>query len=149
MKFFIVMLAVVTLAYAEDEWMPKNDAEVSVIRQECIKDFPLSEEQLQKFRIFEYPEEEALRKYLLCVTKAVGIFTEHEGYHADRVAKQFNINLDEAEVTIIAEGCADKNVEGSSADVWAYRIHKCVMASKLGERVKAYIQNLKKEAKKH
>ncbi|XP_050326276.1 general odorant-binding protein 99a-like [Bactrocera neohumeralis] len=149
MKFFIVILAVVALAYAEDEWMPKNDAEVRVIRQECVKDFPLSKEQQQKISSFEYPDEEPIRKYLLCLTKAAGIFTEHEGYHIDRVAKQCKMDLDEAEVAAIAEGCADKNVEGSSADVWAYRIHKCVMTSKLGERVKAYIQNLKEEAKKH
>ncbi|XP_011210420.1 general odorant-binding protein 99a-like [Bactrocera neohumeralis] len=149
MKFFIVILAVVALAYADEEWVPKNVAQIKAIRQECIKDFPLSEEYIQKMKNFEYPDEEPVRKYLLCTAKKLGVFCEHEGYHADRVAKQFKMDLDEAEVIAIAEGCADKNVEGSSADVWAYRGHKCVMASKIGERVKAYIQKSVEEAKKH
>ncbi|XP_039948496.1 general odorant-binding protein 99a-like [Bactrocera tryoni] len=148
MKFFIVILAVVALTYAEDEWMPKNVAELEVIVQECLKDFPLTKDQLQTFSSFEYPDEEPIRKYMLCTAKRVGFFTEHEGYHIDRVAKQCNVDLDEAEIVAVAEGCVDKNVEGSSADVWAYRIHKCVMASKLGERVKTYIQNFKEEANK-
>ncbi|XP_039971222.1 general odorant-binding protein 99a-like [Bactrocera neohumeralis] len=149
MKFFIVILAVIALAYAKDEWVPKTEAELAVIVKECLKDFPLSNEQLQKYATYQYPDEEPIRKYMLCTAKRVGFFSEHEGYHADRVAKQFKIDLDEAEIVAIAEGCADKNVEGSSVDVWAYRGYKCVIASKIGERLKAYIQNLKEEAKKH
>ncbi|XP_011210445.2 general odorant-binding protein 99a [Bactrocera dorsalis] len=140
MQFFIVILVVIALAYAEDEWIPKTEAELEVIAQECLKDFPLSKEQLQKFSSFEYPDEEPIRKYMLCTAKRVGFFTEHEGYHADRVAKQLKMDLDEAEIVAINDGCADKNVEGSSADVWAYRVHKCVMASKIGEHGKAYFQ---------
>ncbi|XP_011210421.2 general odorant-binding protein 99a [Bactrocera dorsalis] len=149
MKFFIVILAVVALVYAKDEWVPKTEAELKVIVKECLKDFPLNNEQLQKYTTFQQPDEEPIRKYMLCTAKGVGFFSEHEGYHVDRVAKQFKLDLDEAEVAVITEGCADKNAEGSSVDVWAYRGHKCVMASKIGERLRVYIQNLKKEAKKH
>nr|QKN21339.1 odorant-binding protein [Bactrocera dorsalis] len=137
MKFFIVILVVIALAYAEDEWMPKNMAELNVIRQECLKDFPLNEEYIQKMKNFEYPDEEPVRKYLLCTVKRFGIFREGEGYNIDRVAKQFKMDLDEAEALAIVEGCVDKNTEGSSDDVWVYRCRKCVMASKIGDRVKA------------
>ncbi|XP_039959060.1 general odorant-binding protein 99a-like [Bactrocera tryoni] len=129
MKFFI--------AYAEDEWMPKNVAQIKAIRQECLKNFPLSEEYIQKMKNFEYPDEEPVRKYLLCTVKKFGIFREGEGYNVDRVVKQFKMDLDEAEALAIVEGCVDKNIEGSSDDVWVYRCRKCVMASKIGDRVKA------------
>nr|XP_036212835.1 general odorant-binding protein 99a [Bactrocera oleae] len=147
MKLFIVVLAVVALVYA-DEWMPKNFAEINVIRQECFKDFPLSEEYIQKMKNFEYPDDEPVRQYLLCTVKKVGIFCEREGYLADRVAKQFKMDLDEAEAIAIAEGCVDKNVEGSRADVWAYRGHECVLASKIGDRVKAYFKKSGENTKK-
>ncbi|XP_018799092.1 PREDICTED: general odorant-binding protein 99a-like isoform X2 [Bactrocera latifrons] len=137
MKFFIVILAVVALAYADEEWVPKNVAQIKVIRQECIKDFPLSDEYIQKMKNFEYPDEEPVRKYLLCTVKKFGIFREDEGYNVNRVAKQFKMDLDEAEALAIVEGCVDKNIEGSSDDVWAYRCRKCVLASKIGDRVKA------------
>ncbi|XP_053953776.1 general odorant-binding protein 99a [Anastrepha ludens] len=149
MKYFIIaILAIVALAHAEDEWKVKTAADIKVIRQECIKEFPLSEEDIQKMKNFEYPDEEPVRKYLLCTAKKLGIFCAHEGYHADRVAKQFKMDLDEAEVLTIAQGCADKNEQGSSADVWAYRGHKCLMASKVGEKVKAFIKKRMEEAQK-
>nr|QKN21340.1 odorant-binding protein [Bactrocera dorsalis] len=144
MKFFLVILAVVTQTYADDEWRPKNMAELNAIRQECFKEFPLSEEQLQKIKNFEYSDEEPARKVLLCTVKKLGVFCEREGYNADRVAKQFKMDLDEAEALAIVEGCLDKNLEGSSADVWAYRGHECVVASKIGDRVKAYFLKSKK-----
>nr|AMY98995.1 odorant binding protein 5 [Carpomya vesuviana] len=146
MKYLIAILAVVALAYAEDEWHVKTAADIKVIRQECIKEFPLSQEYIQKMKNFEYPDEEPVRQYLLCTAKKLGIFCEHEGYHADRVAKQFKMDLDEAEVLAIAEGCVDKNEQGSSPDVWAYRGHKCLMASKVGEKVRAYIKKRAEEA---
>ncbi|XP_018799094.1 PREDICTED: general odorant-binding protein 99a-like [Bactrocera latifrons] len=138
MKFFLLILAVISRTYAEEEWRPKNAAEVNVIRQECLKDFPLSEEELQKVKNFEYSDEEPARKVLLCTVKKLGVFCERDGYNVDRVTKQFKMDLDEAEALSIVEGCMDKNLEGSSADVWAYRGHECVVASKIGERVKAY-----------
>lgn len=96
----------------------------------------------------EYPDEEPVRKYLLCTAEKLGVFCEHEGFHANRIAKQFKMDLDEAEVLAIAEGCVDKNEEGSSPDVWAYRGHKCLIDSKIGESVKAYIKKSADEAKK-
>ncbi|CAD6992773.1 unnamed protein product [Ceratitis capitata] len=148
MKFLIVVLAVVALAYADDEWTVKQAAEIKEIRQECLKENPLGDEYIQKMKSFEYPDEEPVRKYLLCTAKKLGIFCVHEGYHVDRIAKQFKMDLDEAEVIAIAEGCVDKNEQGSSADVWAYRGHKCLMASKIGDRVKSYIKKNVEEAKK-
>nr|QKN21116.1 odorant-binding protein [Bactrocera correcta] len=148
MKFLLVIFAVVSQIYAEDEWTPKNMAELNVIRQECLKEFPLSEEYIQKIKNFEYSDEEPARKVLLCTVKKLGVFCEREGYNADRVAKQFKMDLDEAEALAIVEGCLDKNLEGSSAAVWAYRGHECVMASKLGDRVKAYFLKSGEELKK-
>ncbi|XP_039960094.1 general odorant-binding protein 99a-like [Bactrocera tryoni] len=139
MKFFLVILAVVSRTFAEDEWIPKTMAELNVIRQECLKEFPLSEEYIQKINNFEYTDEEPARKILLCTVKKLGVFCEREGYNADRVVKQFKMDLDEAEALAIVEGCLDKNLEGSSADVWAYRGHQCVVASKIGDRVKALL----------
>ncbi|XP_067616608.1 general odorant-binding protein 99a-like [Eurosta solidaginis] len=148
MKFYIVILAIIALAHAKDDWKAKTSADIKLIRQECIKDFPLTEQDIQNMRNFIYPNEEPVRKYLLCTAKKLGIFCEHEGYHADRVAKQFKMDMDEDEVLDIAQSCADKNEQGSSVDVWAYRGHKCLMASKVGDNVKAYIKKRTEEAKK-
>ncbi|XP_067625752.1 general odorant-binding protein 99a-like [Eurosta solidaginis] len=146
MKFFIAILAVVALAHAEVEWKVKTPAEIKAIREECLKELPLSEETIQHLKNFVFPDEEPVRKYLLCSTKKLGIFSEHEGYNAERVAQQFKADLDAAEVLAIAQGCADKNEQGSSAEIWAYRGHKCMVSSKIGEQIKAH---LRKQAEEH
>jgi len=135
----IVLFALFCLGQCE-EWVPKTGLEIKDIRQECLRENPLSDEIITNMKQFIFPDEEPCRKYLLCTAVKMGVFCTHEGYHADRLAKQFKMDLDEAEVQSIAEGCIDKNEEGSPADVWAFRGHKCLMESKIGDRVRAYIK---------
>ncbi|XP_055850712.1 general odorant-binding protein 99a [Episyrphus balteatus] len=139
MKIFLVVLALVGAVLAE-EWVPKKLNDIKEIRSECLVSNPLSADQLTAMRNLVYPDEEAVREYLLCVCKKWEIFCEHEGWHVDRIVKQFKLSLDEAEATRIAEGCADKNEQKSSAAAWVYRGHKCLMASKIGDEIKEFMK---------
>ena len=96
---------------------------------------------------FNFPDTDEVRAYLHCTAVKMDIFCDAEGYHPDRLAKQFKMDLDESEVLKIAEGCVDKNDEGSPADVWAFRGHQCLMSSKVGDKVKAYIKKKMEAAK--
>ncbi|TDG48733.1 hypothetical protein AWZ03_004845 [Drosophila navojoa] len=145
-KLLIVCLALCTLGYANGDWAPKTANEIKEIRGECLKAHPLSVEQINKLKQTEFPDEPEVRQYLLCTATKLDIFCTHEGYHADRLAKQFKMDLTEEEALQIAQGCIDSNPEKSPADVWAFRGHKCMMASKIGERVRAYIKAKQAEA---
>ncbi|XP_055851462.1 general odorant-binding protein 99a-like [Episyrphus balteatus] len=135
MKTFLVVLAFIGAVLAE-EWEPKKLNEMNEIRRECLVSNPLSVIQLAAMKKFVYLDEEQVRKYLLCDVKKLEIFDEREGWYADRIVKQLKMRLDEAEATKIVEVCVDKNEQKSSADVWVYRGHKCVMASKIGDEIK-------------
>jgi len=137
------------LAVVNADWAPKNADEIKAIRSECLKEHSLSQEQVQKMKNFEFPDEEVVRKYLECTADKLGIFCSMEGYHADRIAQQFKMDMEESEVLTIAQGCIDKNEQGSSSDVWAFRGHKCLMASKIGDKVRAYIKKRQEEAQKN
>ncbi|XP_034130719.1 uncharacterized protein LOC117585380, partial [Drosophila guanche] len=94
----------------------------------CGVYFPLSDDHIPQLKQLIFPDAPDVRQYL-------DLFYTHEGYHADRLAKQFKLGLTEEESLEIAQGCCiDKNEEGSPADVWAFRGHKCLMASKTGPK---------------
>lgn len=96
---------------------------------------------MTKMRNFEFPNEEPVRQYLLCTAVKMGIFCSHQGYHADRIAKQFKLDMEEEEVQKLAEDCIAKHPKGDKPnDVAAYEAHACFMSSKIGERVKNYIK---------
>ncbi|KAH8358742.1 hypothetical protein KR093_002077 [Drosophila rubida] len=145
-KYLIVCLALCSLAYADGEWVPKTAEQIKTIRGECLTEHPLKAEQISKLKQVEFPDEPEVRQYLLCTAVKLDIFCTHEGYHADRLAKQFKMDLSEEEALQIAQGCVDNNDQKSSADEWAFRGHKCLMSSKIGERVKSYIKARQAEA---
>ncbi|SPP82668.1 general odorant-binding protein 99a-like [Drosophila guanche] len=140
LKYLILTLALCAVAYADDEWKPKTGEDIKQIRIECLKEHPLNGDQISQLKQLIFPDEPDVRQYLLCSAQKLDIFCTHEGYHADRLAKQFKMDLTEEEALEIAQGCIDKNEEGSPADVWAFRGHKCLMASKIGDKVKAFVK---------
>ncbi|XP_022230376.1 general odorant-binding protein 99a [Drosophila obscura] len=140
LKYLLLTLALCAVAHADDEWVPKNSEEIKKIRIECLKEHPLSSEQIVSLKQLIFLDQADVREYLYCFAQKLGIFCSHEGYHADRLAKQFRMDLSEEEALEIAQGCIDKNEEGSPADVWAFRGHKCLMASKIGDKVKAFLK---------
>uniref|UniRef100_A0A1A9VYB0 Uncharacterized protein n=1 Tax=Glossina austeni TaxID=7395 RepID=A0A1A9VYB0_GLOAU len=142
----IFLLTIVTCIRAEDEdWQPKTVADIKSIRNECLKEHPLSNEQITKMKNFEFPDEEEVRQYLLCTALKMEVFCAHQGYHPNRIAKQFKMDMNEEEVLEIAEKCHDSNPDNSSVDVWAFRGHKCMMSSAIGDKVKAYIKKRQEE----
>ncbi|EDW81161.1 Odorant-binding protein 99c [Drosophila willistoni] len=148
LKYLIVSLAICAVAFADGEWKPKTADEIKQIRIECLKEHPLSADQISALKQLTFPDESDVRQYLLCSATKLDIFCTHQGYHADRLAKQFKMDLTEEEALQIAQGCIDANEQQSPADVWAFRGHKCMMASKIGDRVRAYVKAKQEEAAK-
>ncbi|KAH8283846.1 hypothetical protein KR054_003458 [Drosophila jambulina] len=148
LKYLIVALALCAVAHADGEWTPKTGEDIKKIRIECLKEHPLSSDQINQLKQLIFPDEEDVRKYLTCTATKLDIFCEHEGYHADRLAKQFKMDLTEEEALRIAQGCIDNNAQKSSVDEWAFRGHQCLMASKIGDKVKAFVRAKQEEANK-
>ena len=107
---------------------------------------PLSQDVVIKLQNFEFIDNAEVRAYLHCNAVNIGTFSDQNGFDADRVAKQFKFNLDESEALSIAENCVDKNEQGSPADVWSFRVNSCLMASKLGDQLKSYTAEKRKQA---
>ncbi|XP_073818103.1 general odorant-binding protein 99a-like [Musca autumnalis] len=139
MKLFLALLAIVACVSAE--WQPKTADEIKTIRAACLQEVPLTEEQMNQMKSFKFPNEEAVRKYLMCTSVKMDIFCTHMGWHADRIAKQFKMDMEEGDVQKLAEDCLSKHPKGDKAnDVYVYEVHSCLMDSEVGQKVKAYVK---------
>eukprot|EP00099_Drosophila_melanogaster_P023840 NP_651711.1 Odorant-binding protein 99c, isoform A [Drosophila melanogaster] len=147
LKYLIVALALCAVAHADD-WTPKTGEEIRKIRVDCLKENPLSNDQISQLKNLIFPNEPDVRQYLTCSAIKLGIFCDQQGYHADRLAKQFKMDLSEEEALQIAQSCVDDNAQKNPTDVWAFRGHQCMMASKIGDKVRAFVKAKAEEAKK-
>ncbi|XP_013097451.1 uncharacterized protein LOC106080579 [Stomoxys calcitrans] len=148
MKYFVALLVIVACVSAE-EWKPKTADEIKTLRAACLQEHPLSEEQMNRMKVFDFPDEEAVRKYLMCTSEKMDVYCPHEGYHADRIAKQFKMDMVEDDVKKLAEDCISSNPKGDKAnDVHVYEVHKCLMASEVGQKVKSYIKSRQEQLAK-
>lgn len=96
---------------------------------------------------FEIPNEEPVRKYLLCTFVKMDIFCPHQGFHADRIAKQFKMDINEEEVKEVAEHCIDKFPRDNKPnDVAVFEVHDCLLQSKVGDKIKNYIKKQRETA---
>ncbi|XP_065367979.1 uncharacterized protein LOC135960585 [Calliphora vicina] len=147
MKVFVAILALVSCISAK-EWTVKTKQQMTDIRIECLNKHPLSPEQSEKMNNFEFPNEENVRKYFLCTAEKIGIFCPHQGYHADRIAKQFKMDMEEEEVKKVAEDCIAKFPKGNKPnDVAAFEVHGCLMKATIGEKIENYIKKRHEAAK--
>lgn len=126
-----------------DDWKPKTADEIKTIQTECMEESSLTEEQKTQIHNFNFADEEAVRKYLLCKTKKMGLFCPHEGkFIADRVAEQFKVHTEGGKVKTIGQECITKYPKDNKEDdVYVYEIHKCFVNSEIGKNIR---ENVKK-----
>ncbi|XP_004536902.1 general odorant-binding protein 99a-like [Ceratitis capitata] len=131
MKYFILILAAVVLAQAQDDWKIKSANEVNDIRRECHKEHPFNEELQKHEEVLRFPDEDVVRNYEVCVFTKWGVFDPETGFKKDRLVRQFEPVLKREEIDEIIGRCADKNEQGSPVDVWVYRFQQCVSRSEI------------------
>ncbi|XP_046805734.1 uncharacterized protein LOC111690579 [Lucilia cuprina] len=76
------------------------------------------------------PNEEPVRQYILCFAIKSGLFCPHQGYHTDRIAQQFKMNMGEEQVKSAADACLAKIPRDNKPnDVYTFEMHKCFLNS--------------------
>nr|CAB64650.1 male specific serum polypeptide gamma 1 [Ceratitis capitata] len=131
MKYFIVILAAVVLAQAQDDWKIKSANEVNDIRRECHKEHLFNEELQKHEEVLPLPDEDVVRNYEVCVFTKWEFSNARNRFKKDRLVRQFEPVLKREEIDEIIGRCADKNEQGSPVDVWVYRFQQCVSRSEI------------------
>ncbi|XP_062126882.1 general odorant-binding protein 99a-like [Drosophila sulfurigaster albostrigata] len=134
-KYFVVCLALCSLAVSERE--RKSGSEINADVKKCFKEHPLTAEQTAQIKLMEIPDVPEVRPFLLCFSLALDIFSIPEGFNVDRMRDLILTDLSDDEKLQIIHKCVDRNEQKSPAGEWAFRVHKCLVTSKIGGRAKA------------
>lgn len=130
-----------------DDWTPKSPEEIKAISTTCMTESSVTEEQKKEMYNFNFPDDEAVHKYILCHSEKMGIFCPHEGkFNTDRVAKQFKIHTDESEAKKIADECVSEHPKGDKEnEIHAFEMHNCIMESEIGKHIKDWVKEHRKK----
>lgn len=101
-------------------------------RKECVEEKKVSNDLLEKYKKYEYPDDEVTRCYIECVFEKFQLFEPKTGFLVDNLLTQLGQskeNKDEVKADI--EKCADKNEQKSDSCTWAFRGFKCFISKNL------------------
>lgn len=101
-------------------------------RKECVEANKVSNDLLEKYKKYEYPDDEVTRCYIECVFEKFQLFEPKTGFLVDNLLTQLGQskeNKDEVKADI--EKCADKNEQKSDNCTWAFRGFKCFISKNL------------------
>lgn len=113
----------------------KTKEDLSRYREECGTKLKVPAELMEKYKAWDYPNDELTRCYMKCVFEKFGFFDETHGFNAYLIHHQLAgahgpvDHNDELHRKI--DFCADHNTEKSDACTWAYRGAICFLRSDL------------------
>ena len=140
MKYLIAICFAFMAVAAAEEYKLRNEADLNQARKECIEAKKVSPELIEKFKKFDFPDDETTRCYIECIFEKFDLFDPKDGFKINNLLAQLNSNnSDETKAEI--EKCVDKNEQKSDACTWAFRGFKCFISKNM-PLVK---QSLKKE----
>ncbi|XP_005186856.1 general odorant-binding protein 99b [Musca domestica] len=117
------------------DYTVKTKEDLARFRDECGKQLDVPADKMEKYKAWEYPNDEITRCYMKCVFEKFGFFDETHGFNPYLVHHQLaggHEPVDHSdEIHQKIDLCADKNSQKSDACTWAYRGGMCFLANHL------------------
>ena len=132
MKYFIVVLCALIALASADEFKLRNQEDLLKARKECMEAKKVSAEHVEKYKKFEFPDDEITRCYIECIFEKFQVFSPTDGFKIENLIAQLGQgkeNKDEVKAEV--EKCADKNEQKSDTCTWAFRGFKCFISKNL------------------
>uniref|UniRef100_A0A1A9WB60 Uncharacterized protein n=1 Tax=Glossina brevipalpis TaxID=37001 RepID=A0A1A9WB60_9MUSC len=141
MKTVIVILAfaIVTVSshhhHEHDDYVVKTRDDLIKFRDECSNKLNVPAELLEKYKKWQYPEDDVTKCYMQCMFEKFEFFDEKQGFDVHKIHLQLvgaHGPVDHSDETHekIAK-CAAKKPEDTNACAWAYRGGVCFINSNL------------------
>lgn len=116
--------------YADDEWTVKTLPDLIAARTACVTKHDVPAEALEKYKAWNFPDDDATKTYVTCIFKEFGLFCDHEGFHIDRLTAQFK-TAHGLDIQTVVEKCAEKTDADTTNEKWVFRAFKCFTAEHL------------------
>ncbi|EDW81165.1 Odorant-binding protein 99b [Drosophila willistoni] len=149
MKVCLLVLLSLTMAWAWPDhhehhhhhdhgaaYVVKTHGDLIRFRNVCTERVHADEEDIAKYKKWDFPDNEKTRCYIRCVFEHFGFFDEVTGFDVHKVHEQLagskGEQVDHTDDTHQkVANCADSNEQKSDACTWAYRGAMCFMGANL------------------
>ncbi|XP_065089082.1 general odorant-binding protein 99a-like [Ochlerotatus camptorhynchus] len=128
MKLFIAVFALIAVAAAE--FTVSTTEDLQRFRTECVTSLNVPAESVEKFKKWEFPEDDMTMCYIKCVFNKMQLFDDTEGPLVDNLVQQLAHGRDAEEVRTEVLKCVDKNTDDNTCH-WAFRGFKCFQKNNL------------------
>ncbi|XP_030369890.1 general odorant-binding protein 99a [Scaptodrosophila lebanonensis] len=132
MKFFVAICVLISLTSAE--YAVKNRDNLLAYREECVKELSVPADLVEKYKQWDYPNDEKTQCYLKCVFIKFELFDTQTGFNVENIHAQLargDVASHDDELHRKIAGCVDNNEQGSNACEWAYRGASCLLKTHL------------------
>lgn len=103
----------------------------------------LDDDHVKQVVTYSYSDDEPMRQYFKCVLENTGLWdAKEEQFKIDVAVEHYKFDLDEAEVKKVFDDCL--KLKTAVLMEWIVPFHKCLAASKVGERAKKAAEAAKK-----
>nr|6NBN_A Chain A, AAEL005772-PA [Aedes aegypti]6OG0_A Chain A, AAEL005772-PA [Aedes aegypti]6OGH_A Chain A, AAEL005772-PA [Aedes aegypti]6OII_A Chain A, AAEL005772-PA [Aedes aegypti]6OII_B Chain B, AAEL005772-PA [Aedes aegypti]6OMW_A Chain A, AAEL005772-PA [Aedes aegypti]6OMW_B Chain B, AAEL005772-PA [Aedes aegypti]6OMW_C Chain C, AAEL005772-PA [Aedes aegypti]6OMW_D Chain D, AAEL005772-PA [Aedes aegypti]6OMW_E Chain E, AAEL005772-PA [Aedes aegypti]6OMW_F Chain F, AAEL005772-PA [Aedes aegypti]6 len=99
-------------------------------RTECVSSLNIPADYVEKFKKWEFPEDDTTMCYIKCVFNKMQLFDDTEGPLVDNLVHQLAHGRDAEEVRTEVLKCVDKNTDNNACH-WAFRGFKCFQKNNL------------------
>ncbi|KXJ69324.1 general odorant-binding protein 99a [Aedes albopictus] len=128
MKLFIAVFAVIAVAAAD--FTVSTTEDLQRFRNECVSSLSVPADYVEKFKKWEFPEDDTTMCYIKCVFNKMQLFDDTEGPLVDNLVLQLAHGRDGEEVRTEVMKCVDKNTDNNACH-WAFRGFKCFQKNNL------------------
>ncbi|XP_067625746.1 general odorant-binding protein 99a [Eurosta solidaginis] len=130
---FLSLIAVVLAANAHhdhsthDDYVIKTKEDLARYRDDCVSKLSIPADLVEKFKKWEYPDNEQSRCYLKCVFEHFGLFDEKDGFDVHKIHHQLaGDEVDHSdELHGQIEDCVKESADAADACTKVYRGAKC------------------------
>ncbi|XP_055377141.1 general odorant-binding protein 99a-like [Condylostylus longicornis] len=131
MKTIFAIFALILAVNAE--WKINTQEDLMKYREECVAEKNVPTEHVDKYKKWDYPDDETTRCYLECVFNKMGLYDPKDGYNIDHLTQQLKHNSKDEHDDIRSriENCIDKNEQKSDSCAYLFRGFKCFMSKNL------------------
>lgn len=113
-----------------DEWKVQTHDDLIKYRNECVQTLGVTEEQVNKYKAWSFPDDEKTHKYIQCVFGKMGLFDETSGFNVEHLVQQLGQGRDANETRTEVTKCTGESKDAKAVNA-AWKGLVCFRAAHL------------------
>uniref|UniRef100_A0A182KHK4 Odorant-binding protein 9 n=1 Tax=Anopheles christyi TaxID=43041 RepID=A0A182KHK4_9DIPT len=112
------------------EFVVQTREDLLKYRAECVQSLSVSDELVEKYKSWNFPEDDTTQCYIKCIFNKMQLFDDANGPIVDNLVVQLAHGRDVDEVRAEIVKCAGSNTDGNVCH-WAFRGFQCFQKNNL------------------